>query len=230
MLKGLGKALQDAIDGSEKPLPSKPASATLLSVPRRRILEYLCLRPFSTIGRIASELKMSPSSVTWHLRELISAGYVMHRRETKVYYPKDFVDTEDFNLFIIAHAPKRGEILRQILDSPGITQSSLADATSISRQTAGKIALEFEKLELVIKVEDGRLVRWYPTDLLKYKQESQKARSRAYIEAFIERLEREGQTPQILRRTETEFQVRLGRGRDRGILSIPLDPYGALLS
>lgn len=229
MPKGLGKALREALSGIEKPQPPVPGSSALLNSHRRRIFEYLCLRPFTTSGRVASDLKSSPSSVMWHLRSLVAAGYVVNRGQDKVYYPRDFVDIDDSVMFGVLHAPKRRAVLSMVFDFPGITQAEVGQTGGISRQTAGRILSELESVNLVTKIIDGRFARWYPTDFLKEKQDAQRIRARAYVESFLRRLEAERQSPQVLRRTETELQLRFGRGRGRGVLSIPLDPYGALL-
>jgi len=220
MLKGMGKALQAEL--------AAPGSSALLNSHRRRILEYLCLRPFSTSGRIATDLNLSPSSVLWHLRSLLTDGYVLHRREERLYYPKDFVDISDAGMFVVLHAPRRRDVLRSIMEAPGVTQVEIADDLKISRQTAAKIATELVDLALVTRMQDGRFMRCYTTDLLRERQDSQRARSRAYVESLLRRLEEGGQAPQVLRRTETELQLKIGRGKGRGVLSIPLDPYGAL--
>jgi len=229
MLKGIGKALQAALDGKEPVESAAPAASPLLNAHRRRIFEYLSLRPFTAAGKIASDLKLSSSSVVWHLRSLVSGGYVVYRNDDKVYYPKDFIDPADAELFITLRTPKRRDALRSIVESPGISQVELAGAMNASRQTAGKVASELEKLGLVTVTIDGRFTRFYPTRVLKEKQERQHLRARAYVERILTRLEDERQTPQVLRRTETELQVRIGKGRGKGVLSIPLDPYGALV-
>jgi DNA-binding transcriptional ArsR family regulator len=228
MLKGIGKALQDAIDKKETAESSAPAASPLLNAHRRRILEYLSLRPFTTGGKIASDLKMSSSSVIWHLRSLVSGGYVVYRHEDKIYYPKDFVDPADADLFITLRTPKRRDALRSVVESPGISQVELSSAMNASRQTVGRVAFELKRLGLVTVTIDGRFTRLYPTNALKEKQEKQHLRARAYVERILTRLEVERQSPQVLRRTETEFQVKIGKGRGKGVLSIPLDPYGIL--
>jgi len=230
MLKGIGKALQDALDGKETAESPAPATSPLLNAHRRRILEYLSLRPFTTGGKIASDLKMSSSSVVWHLRSLVSGGYVVHRHDEKVYYPKDFVDPADADLFITLRTSKRRDALRSIVESPGISKVELSGAMNASRQTASKVASELEKLGLVTVAIDGRFTRLYPTNVLKDKQEKQHLRARAFVERILTRLEDERQSPQVLRRTETELQLRIGKGRGKGVLSIPLDPYGTLVN
>ncbi len=229
MVKGLGKALQEALVGTEKSKPEKPSSATLFNSARRRILEYLCLRPFSKVGRISTDLKLSPSSVVWHLRNLVTAGYVSYRPETGIYYPKDLVDIEDAELFVLMQIPRKRRLLKQIIESPGISQTELATVVNLGSQTVGKISMELAEIDLVTQVQDGRLRRWYPTNLLNEKQENQRVRSRAYVDSLLERFENEGQTPQVLRRSDTELQIRLGRGREHAVLSLPLDPYGAII-
>jgi len=230
MPKGIGKALQDALDGRISEESAAPAASPLLNAHRRRLLEYLSLRPFTMAGKAARDLKMSSSSVIWHLRSLMSGGYIICRNEGKVYYPKDFVDPADAELFITLRTPKRRDALRSIVESPGISQVELSGEMNASRQTAGRVAAELEKLGLITVTTDGRFARLYPTDALREKQEMQHSRARAYVDRILTRLEDERQSPQVLRRTETEFQVRIGKGRGKGVLSIPLDPYGSLIS
>jgi DNA-binding MarR family transcriptional regulator len=230
MLEGIGKALQDALVGKETAEPSAPAASPLLNAQRRRILEYLSLRPFTTAGKIAGDLKMSSSSALWHLRSLVSGGYVVYRHDDRVYFPKDFVDPADAGLFITLRTPKRRDALRSIMESPGISQVELSGAMNASRQTASKVASELEKLGLVTVAKDGRFTRLYPTNALREKQEKQHLRSRAFVERVLTRLDDERQMPQVLRRTETELQLRIGKGRGKGVLWIPLDPYGTLVN
>lgn len=230
MPKGIGKALQDAIDGSHEGEVPKVTGVVFLNAQRRRIFEYLCLRPFSTSGRTASELKLSPSSVDWHLRALVASGYVAQSKESGLFYPKDFIDFSDARLFSIMHGPRRRDVLRMIIDSPGVSQVDAASALGVNRQMISKIITEFESIGLATKVTDGRFIRLYPTEFLKEKQDKQRTKSRTYVDTLIKRLEEEGQALQVLRRTETELQLRIGRGSERGILSIPLDPFGALIA
>jgi len=229
MLRGVGKALQEALDGEKGDKPSPPSSSPLLNAQRRRIFEYLCLRPFVAAGRLTRDLGISSSSAAWHLRSLVAVGLIAYKEGPKTYHPKDFVDAQDENLFTVLGAPNRSEVLRCIIDSPGISQVELSEAIRVGRQTAGKIVSELRDLGLVVKVEDGRFARWYPTNLLREKQEAQRARSRGFVDRLLETLEDGRLNPQVLKRTDRELQIRIGKGRGKGVLSLPLDPYGAIV-
>jgi predicted transcriptional regulator len=57
--------------------------SALRQTAKRRILVFLTLRGIAHHRDIVTELRLSPSTVTWHLKELERGGFIVSERDGK---------------------------------------------------------------------------------------------------------------------------------------------------
>ena len=166
---------------------------------------------------------MSQATVRWHAWDLLENGYI--QIEGSRAFPRGLIDPKDAAMFASMASTGRAEVLETAFRQPGVSFQELATQIGLTRQSASKIAVELTEFGLLSLVDDGRYRRVYPTDLLARKREANRARSSAFVDALMRRLEEEGLAPDLLRQDETTLLVRFGTGSKRVLLDVPLDPY-----
>ena len=217
MAKRMGRALLSAIKKEAGPPPASKES--ILGNPhRRRVLQYFCLHPCGAVGEVAKALGLSPATVRFHALRLVEAEYLAPAGPS--FLPKDLVAREDVPLF---------EALAAAYANTGLTVGELSDAVGVSRQGAASLLDTFESLDLISRVADGRFVRVYPTRMLEGRRDGNRTRRKQFCDLIVRRMEAEGESPQVLRRTDTELHLRLGRKPERAALELSLEPFSALL-
>lgn len=223
MGRGLGRALQAAVsrDGVDADLDLEGRS--LANARRRQVFRYLCLRPCARVGDIGRVLRMSQATVRWHAWDLVENGYL--QIEGARVFPVGLIDPEDASLFIALASPGRAAIVSATFEAPGISFQDLAARVHLTRQSVSKIATELLEFSVVSVAEDGRYRRLSPTDVLRRKQDANRARADAFGEAFLRRVAAEGFSPELMRRDETTLLVRFGVGSRHVLFEVPLDPY-----
>ncbi len=223
----MGRALLDAMRKEAAPAPERK-EPVLGNPQRRRVLEFFCLRPCGHVGEAAKVLGLSPATVRFHALRLARADYLV--RAGPSFVPAGLVGPEDVPLFAaLAPAPARRVLAAAYADA-GLSTSELARAAGTSRQSAATLLGTLERLRLVTRVSDGRFVRVYPTRGIEERRERNRPRAKQFCDALLRRLDAEGEAPEVLRRTEEELQVRIGRGASKAALRLPLEPHGALLT
>lgn len=223
MARGIGRALQKAVDREGPGDDLAVEGRSLANARRRQLFRYLCRRPCARVGDIGRELAMSQATVRWHAWDLLEHGYV--QIEGARVFPKGLIDPEDAAMFAGLASMGRAAFLAAAFEDPGISFQELASRIGLSRQSVSKIAVELAEFGLVNLVEDGRYRRVYPTDVLARKRDANRARVAAFGELLVRRLEEEGLSPELLRRDETTLLVRFGTSARRILLDVPLDPY-----
>jgi DNA-binding transcriptional ArsR family regulator len=223
MGRGLGRALQAAVsrDGVDADLDLEGRS--LANARRRQVFRYLCLRPCARVADIGRELRMSQATVRWHAWDLVENGY-LQVEGTRV-FPVGLIDPEDASLFAALASPGRAAIFSAAFATPGISFQDLAARVDLTRQSVSKIATELVEFGLVTLAEDGRYRRLSSTDRLRRKRDANRAREKAFGEAFLRRVSSEGFSPELMRRDETTLLVRFGVGSRQVLFEVPLDPY-----
>jgi len=226
MAKRMGRALLSAIKKEEGPLAISKESV-LGNLHRRRVLQYLCLHPCGAIGEVARALGVSPATVRFHAQRLAASEYLIPAGSR--FLPADLVPREDAPLFEALGAAATRRVLAAAYANTGLTVGELAETAKMSRQAVADLLDSFESLGLVSRVADGRFVRVYPSRALEARRDGTRARRKQFCESLVRRLKMEGEAPMILRRTDTELQVRFGRGAGKATLELSLEPYSALL-
>ena len=226
MAKRMGRALLSAIKKEAGPPPASQES--ILGNPhRRRVLQYFCLHPCGAVGEVAKALGLSPATVRFHALRLVEAEYLAPAGPS--FLPKDLVAREDVPLFEALATAGSRRVLAAAYANTGLTVAELSDAVGVSRQGAASLLDTFESLDLISRVADGRFVRVYPTRMLEGRRDGNRTRRKQFCDLIVRRMEAEGESPQVLRRTDTELHLRLGRKPERAALELSLEPFSALL-
>src|SRR5437867_1509459 len=222
MVKRMGRALLAAVKKEAGPAPA-PKEGVLGNPQRRRVLQYFCLHPCGALGEAAKALGLSPATVRFHALRLASSEYLAAAASS--FFPADLVPREDVPLFEALASAATRRVLAAVYANTGLTIGELAEGLGISRQGLTSLVDTFASLGLVTKVADGRFARVYPTRSLEGRRDGNRGRRRQFCEALVRRLEAEGESPEVLRRTDTELQLRYGRGRGKTTLELSLEPY-----
>jgi len=226
MPKRMGRALLAALHRQGAPPPG-PKSPVLGNPQRRRVFQFLCLHPSSPIAEIAKALGLSPATVRFHALRLVQAEYLVPAGSSFV--PAGLVEPDDVPLFRALASASARRVLAAAYAGAGLPVGELAGAAGMSRQAVASLLDTFSRLRLVSRVADGRYARVYATRTLEEKRERHRARAGHFCDALLQRLEAEGQAPEVLRRTPSEFQVRLGRGSAKASIQLSIEPYSSLL-
>jgi len=227
---GIAKALKQALDFQEAVDYKRRGRSTLTNPKRRGIFEYLCSHPCISTAEICRRVGLSQSSARWHLDKLMEEGYVANQRLSKrrVYYPRGLIDGSDTALLQTLSLEKHKKAYLHILSNGGSTQREAAQCLGLSRQSLIRIAERLENLNLITTVQDGKFKRYYPTTLLSEKREKNHTRIKVFQKEFISKLEEEGISKEVLRKTGEEMVIALHVGPRREILRIRTDPFVAL--
>ncbi|MFQ6059682.1 MAG: winged helix-turn-helix transcriptional regulator [Thermoplasmata archaeon] len=233
MQKGVGRALEKLISRKDiEEREEKRGLSLLMNTQRRRLLEYLCLHPCSSLSGISSSLEISPNTAKWHLDKLKEDGIISKKvsgRKT-LYYPTGLISTDDLEIFEILGERRVRALYIHLVDKPGSTQSSLANSLKMSSQTISRATHRLESLGLVNKIQDGVYTRYFPSDLILARKEENFPREKAFQENVLRRLRSEGLKPKIVRRSSSSLLAEISMGRKRGILNISTDPFTTVLA
>ncbi len=231
MPRKVGRALEAAVRGERGAERGERAEATLLSAPRRRILEVLCARPVLAASQIARRAEMATTTVQWHLGKMEEAGYVASERRgrTRLYYPVGLIAREDVPLLEVLGQGLPRDIYRHLSRQTGASQRDLAEALGATQQAVHRAVSKLTNRGLVASVEDGRFIRYYPTPLLADRREATAARGKAFLEHILQRVEREASSAEVHRKTDTQLIVDLRGGSGAGALRILADPFATVL-
>ena len=226
MAKRMGRALLAALR-KEPAAPPVSKEGVLGNPQRRRVLQHLCLHPCGSIAEVAKALRLSPATVRFHALRLAAAEYVIAVGPS--FLPAGLVEGEDVPLFEALSTAGARRVLAAVFGTTGLAMTELAESVGMSRQGTAALLDTFESLGLVSRVADGRFVRVYPTRALEQRRDRAKARRTHFCDALLRRLEREGEGPEVLRRTDTEVHLRFGRGPEKATLELSIEPFSALL-
>ncbi len=229
MARGIGRAFEKAIASEEGEAPPEARESLLMHPQRREMFRLLCLRPCATVGELARHAGLSPNAARWHLDRMSAIGLVARDSKAGFYYPRNFIDPEDGGLFRALAEGGTRDVFRTVLEMQGSTQSEIAGALGVSRQSVFKAAAELEAQRLLTHIADGRFRRYYPTGLLFERREANRTRARGFADALVKHLRAEALAPQVLRRTERQLLVRITRGKASETIDLTLDPYTTVL-
>jgi predicted transcriptional regulator len=235
MPKGVGKALEKAIATKEKKPPKKREGETkfeFMNASRRRIFEYLCRNPASSVSAISKVTGISIHSVNWHLRRLIESDYVhkTSRGKKTVYYPLNLIHTHDIPIFEILNIKKAKDILLIITDKNGISQSEICKILGLKHQAVIWYTKKLIKLGLITSLEDGKFRRYYPTELLREKKDDNAKRVKLFKNQIMNRIQGKLLTSTIIRSTDDKLVIRISQGKNKVVLTIHTNPYVTILS
>jgi predicted transcriptional regulator len=233
MPEGVGKAFQERI-GRKEPVEKEERRgiSLLMNHVRRRLFEYLCIRPCSHLSDISKALKVSPNTAKWHLNKLREGNLVVSKDSGRrtLYYPIGLISQDSLKVFELLSEGRMRDLYVFLVDNPGSTQSNLAKSLGISSQTATRSTQKLERLGLASKIQDGIYARFFPTGVLMKKKEENFYREKTFQKNILKRLEGEGLKPKVVRQASVSLIVEVSLGTEKSILSISTDPFSTALA
>jgi predicted transcriptional regulator len=236
MSKGVGKALEAAISSKSQDHLSKTKEKEgrieFLNSNRQEIFSYLCSHPCSYTSMISKATHLSLHTVNWHLRRLLEAEYVVKssRGKKTVFYPNEMISSSDVPILEELNSEKAKKIYILIAQNNGIFQSEICNKLSLKHQAVIWYTKKLESLDLITSLEDGKFRRYYPTELLKEKNDENSQRIKIFKRWLQNKLQTENLSPVIIRSTEDKFVIRISRGTTKAVLTLSTNPFVTVLS
>lgn len=212
--------------------PATTYSTVLMNDARRKIFLYLCSHPASHLRAIAKRQGMSATTASWHLRKLVSGGFIVKQNITKksVFYPTGLLDQEEVELFALLSTDGYHEIFSYILAHPGLHQKSLSEAMGVAHQNVMFLVKRLLDIGLVSKLNDGKFRRYYPTDLMSKKADESRVRKKQFRMDALTMLKRDGLRPKLVRRTDNYLLVDISVGANVERIKVETNPYVSVLN
>lgn len=231
----MGHALKRAVavvpPQKEKDEVPKRIVSALMNPTRRRIFQFLCFRPFSGAGDIASEMSLSRATVYWHIKSLIGAEYLdcFEYKNKTFFYPKDMVSSDKSREIIMTIVDLNCNLLfKHIIEKPGVDKNMLNEFENLKSLTASLKRLI--NVGLISSVKDGRHVRYFPTGLLEDTIKSEVPRLKSFRRSLIKRAQNEHLQPRIEEIKGQYFVIIFNLFSKAEKMEIPYSPIKDLLS
>lgn len=134
---------------------------------RREIHRLVQVEPGIHFRELKRRLDTGVGILEHHLEKLVAADLLVERRSEgyRCYFPFGSVDRKVMQAADRLRSDRAREILQAIRDRPGASITDLADATGLSRSTAGYHLDRLAEVGLIDKSRDGRSVAVEVTDL-----------------------------------------------------------------
>lgn len=219
------------ISKKRKEEEAPPGKPVLMNPQRRGIFSYLSRCPCSYLTKIGTVLGMSSSTVSWHVRKLVNAGYLREKAEgkRKVYYPQGLIDSSDVGIFALLSSDWLREVYVHVLRNEGLFQKEIAEALNRSNQSVERAISRLEKLRLLTLVEDGKFKRCFPTDTLRKRRDENYQREKVFVKQLMRRLNADKLKPAIVRQSEKVLLIEIQGASKRETLDVGLDPFNTAL-
>jgi DNA-binding MarR family transcriptional regulator len=229
---GIGKALANAIKDDAEPIPEKRGRHVFLNSHRRRIFSILTNNPCVGVVELASECRLAPNTVEWHLGILIKSGYIVKHSigKRRVFFPDGLISHDQAALFQTINHPGHSLVLREVIENPGLSQLDIAEHLGKKRQRVANTLEKLESVGIVSVVTDGTHTRYYPTRLLPEKAEEFYRHSKDFSEYVLRRLNQEGgKSPAVVKKGLDRLIVEVGYASERFNLDVGINPYKTCL-
>ncbi len=148
------------------PLYSNISDDQILDDPNRSSI-YATIRgePGVSTKEIADRLDLAWGTVTHHLTKLERRRFVVSKKYGK--YRRFFLNgqvpgTLEKDAVAILKVDRTADVSKMITQNPGMTQKSVGEALGLSASTVLWHVKRLIAAELVLKVRDGKMVRYYP--------------------------------------------------------------------
>lgn len=229
--KGLGKALEDALQGKEERRPRKGVKSALSNPVRQQIYQYLTLHPCAYLSIISKDMLISIHTLEWHLKKLSDSGYVEERRigGYRIYFPVRLVDKEDVRPLHLLNRENHRLIFSCIMHHPGMSMKECAENCDLSVSSAVTAIGDLKAENLITSVEDGRFRRFFPSDRLQQVMDRGDERQEAFLKWLLECLYEEGLQPEIAKKEDGFVRLSLKSGGSASMMTIGLNPWKSVL-
>ncbi len=230
----LGEALRAIVGEGEEPLEVKGRPEGILMSPtRQRIFEHLCHYPASRLRPMARKLEMNATVVQFHLRKMTAHQYLaaIDVEGSATYYPMDLRATrEDMEALAFLADDSGREVLKRIVEKPGLTPAELAPEIGRSAAATRKLLKAMESKGLVAIIIDGRHNRAFPGDGLAKLEKRSRQLLRGMRTRLMRRLARDRLSPEMEMDARRENTILLRVGGKIYRLHLPSDTLMPWLS
>jgi len=211
--------------------PATAYSTVLMNDARRKIFLYLCSHPASHLRAVAKHHNMSATTASWHLRKLVSGGFILKHnlKKKSVFYPTGLLDQEEVELFSLLSTDGYREIFAYILAHPGLHQKSLSEAMGVAHQNVMFLVKRLLDMGLVSRLTDGKYRRYYPTDHMSKMADESRVRKKQFRLDALTMLKRDGLGPKLVRRTDNYLLVDISVGANVERIKLDTNPYVSVL-
>ncbi len=133
---------------------------------RDKIFAYISNNPGSHLRKIARELKISLSTLRYHLDQLEKNGLIVSQKQynLKIYFVSGKLKPEERALTQLLQQKRFRDIILILVESPGSTFSQIAQRLSMSHSTASKYINILEDRKILSHEKVGRKKRYRIND------------------------------------------------------------------
>ena len=133
---------------------------------RDKIFAYISNNPGSHLRKTARELKISLSTLRYHLDKLEKNGLIVSQKlyNLKIYFVSGKLKPEERALTQLLQQKRFRDIILILVESPGSTSSQIAQRLSISHSTASKYINILEDRKILSHEKFGRKRRYRIND------------------------------------------------------------------
>ena len=229
--RGLGKALEDALQGKEERQPRKGMKSVLSNPVRQQIYQYLTLHPCAYLSLMSKDLLISIHTLEWHLKKLSDSGYVAEQRigGYRIYFPVRLVDKEDVRALHLLNRENHRLVFSCIMHHPGMSMKECAENCDLSVSSAVSAIADLKAENLITSVEDGRFRRFFPSDRLQELLDRGEEGQEAFLKWLIDCLYEDGLQPEIAKKEGGFVQLSLKSGGSTSGMTVGLNPWKSVL-
>lgn len=229
--KGLGKALENALQGKEEQRRRKGEKSVLSNPARQRIYEYLTLHPCAYLSLISRDLLLSIHTLEWHLKKLEESGCVGEERigGYRIYFPKKLVERDELHPLHLLNRENHRLIFSCIMRNPGMSMKDCSKNCDLSLSASATAINDLKADNLITSVEDGRFRRFFPSERIRESTERGDDRQEPFLSWLMDILTQEGLEPEIIKRGGGFAQISLKSGGKSGSMTVGLNPWRSIL-
>ncbi|HEX2022693.1 MAG TPA: winged helix-turn-helix transcriptional regulator [Candidatus Thermoplasmatota archaeon] len=133
---------------------------------RAAIYRLIQSEPGIATKDVAERLGLAWGTVTHHLAKLEKRRFVVSKKYGKYrrYFANGEGGTHEKDALAVLRVDRTGDVAALIRAQPGLTQKAVSEALGVSSSTILWHVKRLEDVQLVRKVRDGKLVRYYPAE------------------------------------------------------------------
>jgi len=149
------------------PLYSHLSDDQILDDPNRAsIYRLIQSEPGISTKDVADRLDLAWGTVTHHLGKLEKRRFVVSKKYGKYrrYFANGEGGTDRKDALAVLRLDRTGDVAALIRAQPGVTQKAVSEALGVSSSTILWHVKRLEEVQLVTKVREGKLVRYYPAE------------------------------------------------------------------
>jgi len=229
--RGLGKALENALQGKDDRKTKKGAKSSLSSPVRQQIYQYLTLHPCAYLSLISKDLLMSIHTLEWHLKKLKEGGYVREERVGgyRIYFPANLVNKSDVHPLHLLNRENHRLVFSCVVHNPGMSMKDCAGDCDLSLSSAVTAINDLKADNLITSVEDGRFRRFFPSESTQGYLDKGDAQQDVFLKWLMDALKNEGLEPETLKKEGGFVRLIIKSGGKTESITIGLNPWTSIL-